>query len=244
MTSTLSVRPALAALCACAALLGAAAPCPAAAPAIEFASEACDLGSLLQGELPACDFRFTNRGGSDLRVLEVEPSCGCTSALLSAPVLPPGGTGTIRIVFDSSDFAGEVAKEVVVHTDDPGRPAVTLQVRALVEPEVDFEPRAVTFDEARGGATAQQTVMVTNRRAEPVRILGVEAQPPSCTCTLAGRDDLALPLTLEPWDRVALEVRFSPPGPLAMPVAGECALEIEGPRKRAFRLKILALPAP
>ena len=49
---------------------------------------------------------------------------------------------------------------------------------------------------------------------------------------------------LESWDRVAIDVLFAPPGPLAMPVAGECTFEVEGPRKRHFRLKLLALPAP
>lgn len=246
MAPALRLPPAPALVLACAALFGPAAPRPAAAaaPTIAFASEVCDLGSLLQGELPACDFRFTNCGSGDLRVLHVEPSCGCTSALLSAPVLPPGESGTIRVVFDSSDFAGEVVKEVEVRVNDPARPSVTLKLKALVEPEIDFEPRTVTFADVRTGTTADQTVMVTNRRAEPVRILSVQAQPSSCACALAGRDDLSLPLDLEPWDRVALEVRFSPPGPLTMPVAGECALEIEGPRKRDFILKILALPAP
>jgi len=52
-----------------------------------------------------------NGGGEDLRVLQVEPSCGCTTALLSAPVLRAGDRGTLRVVFDSADFAGEVVKD-------------------------------------------------------------------------------------------------------------------------------------
>jgi hypothetical protein len=235
---------ALALLCALAAA-AAAAPgrARAAGPSIGFAAETCDLGSVVQGEQPACDFSFVNRGSGDLHVLQVEPSCGCTTALVSAPVLRAGEGGSIHAVFDSGDFAGEVVKEIDVRSDDPARPLVTLRIRAQVEPEIDFEPRVVTFPDVQAGTAPSQVVMVTNRRAEPVRVLSLEARPPSCSCVLRGWTGPAEPLVLEPWDRVPLEVRFTSPRTLPMPLAGECSLEIAGPRKRNFVLKILALPA-
>jgi hypothetical protein len=55
--------------------------------------------------------------------------------------------------------------------------------------------------------------------------------------------DRSQPLVVESWDRVAIDIVFTSPGTLAMAIAGECALEIEGPRKRNFKLKLLALPA-
>jgi hypothetical protein len=225
----------------CAALPVCAAATP---PAITFESETCELGSVVQGEQPACVFTLANRGGDDLRILQVEPSCGCTSALLSAPLLHAGESGGIRVVFDSDNFAGEVVKEVEVRSNDPARRSVTLRVKALVEPEIDFEPRVVAFDDVRAGPPLGQVVMLTNRRAEPVRVLGLAAEPSSYRCLLPAWADRSQPLVLESWDRVAVEVRFTPPGTLAMPIAGECTLEVEGARKRHFRLKLLALPAP
>jgi hypothetical protein len=216
----------------------------AAPPAIAFESETCDLGSVVQGELPDCVFSFTNGGSDDLRVLQVEPSCGCTTALLSDPVLRAGARGAIRVVFDTDAFAGDVVKEVDVRSNDPARPSVTLKVKALVEPEMDFEPRVVAFDAVREGAVLKQVVMLTNRRAEPVRVLRLEAEPSSYRCLMPSWTERSHPLVLESWDRVAIDVLFTPPGRLAMAIAGECTLEVEGPRKRNFRLKLLALPAP
>jgi hypothetical protein len=213
-------------------------------PAIAFESETCDLGSLAQGEQPACLFGFTNAGDGELRIHQVEPTCGCTTALLSAPLVRAGDRGAIRVVFDSASFAGEVVKEVEVRTNDPARPSITLRVKALVEPEIDFEPREVAFDGVPAGSAAKHVVMLTNRRAEPVRILRLEGRPSSCRCLIPAWTDPSQPLTLESWDRVVMEVFFTSPQSLAMPIAGECALEIEGPRKRDFRLKILALPPP
>jgi hypothetical protein len=190
-----------------------------------------------------CEFSFVNRGPGTLHVLQVEPTCGCTTAHPGPSLLRAGERGVLRVVFDSESFAGEVAKEIAVRSNDPARPTVTLRILSLVEPEVEFEPAVVTFDAVRAGAELRQVVTVTNRRAEPVRVLRLDAQPASVRCALPGWTDPAAPLVLESWDRAVLEVRFSSPQHLVMPMAGECALEIEGPRKRHFRLKILAYPA-
>ena len=216
----------------------------AAFPAITFESEICDLGSVIQGEKPDCVFSFTNGGDGDLRILEVEPTCGCTTALLSAPLLRAGEHGGIRVVFDSDNFTGEVVKEVEVRSNDPARGSVTLQVKALVEPEIDFEPRVVSFDDVRAGAVLKQVAVLTNRRAEPVRVLSLEARPSSFRCLMPAWSDWSQPLVLESWDRAAIEIVFTSPGTLAMPIAGECVLEVDGPRKRHFNVKLLALPAP
>lgn len=212
-------------------------------PALTFKSETCDLGSVVQGEQPDCVFSFTNTGNDDLRILQVEPTCGCTTALNSSPLLSPGAQGGIRVVFDSENFTGEVVKEVEVRSNDPVRPSVTLRLKALVEPEIDFEPGLVTFDGVHQGARLKNVVMLTNRRAEPVRVLRLEAAPSSYSCLMPAWADRSQPLVLESWDRVAIEVVFTAPETLAMAIAGECALEIEGPRKRHFLLKLLALPA-
>ena len=212
-------------------------------PRHTFESETCDLGSVIQGEQPDCVFSFANGGNDDLRILEVEPTCGCTSALLSAPLLRAGEHGGIRVVFDSDNFAGDVVKEVEVRSNDPARRSVTLRVKALVEPEIDFEPRVVSFDDARAGAVLKQDAMLTNRRADPVRVLSLEAQPSSFRCLMPAWSDRSQPLVLESWDRAAIDIVFTSPGTLAMAIAGECVLEVEGPRKRRFTLKLLALPS-
>ncbi|HWR97869.1 MAG TPA: DUF1573 domain-containing protein [Candidatus Methanoperedens sp.] len=225
-------------------VLAGGAPSGAATPALVFESETCDVGSIVQGERPECVFSFSNAGAGELRILEVLPSCGCTTALPGTAGLGPGERGTIRVVFDSESFAGEVVKEVEVRSNDPARPLLTLHLRSLVEPEIEFEPPAVTFDAVRAGAPARQIVTLTNRRAEPVRVLTLAAEPSSYRCVAPAWSDPTRPLQLEPWDRAVLEVQFTPPPVLAMPIAGECTLEIEGPRKRHFRLKLLSLPGP
>jgi hypothetical protein len=215
---------------------------PPAAPAIRFDQAGCDFGTVVQGEQPSCVLAFSNDGGAELRVLDVEPTCGCTSALVTAPVVPPGKRGSVSIAFDSSNFAGDVVKEITVRSSDPARPAVVLTIRALVEPEIDFEPRQVSFDEVRPGDRRVEQVVLTNRSSGPVEIRSLEASPQTFACRVPAWADPARPLVVEPWDRLQIEVAMSAPPTVAMPIAGECAFTIHGPRKTRFTLKILALP--
>ena len=118
------------------------------------------------------------RGRTDLR-LHHRPALGAAAAR--------GGARGVRVVFDSGNFAGEVVKEVEVRSNDPARPSVTLRVKALVEPEIDFEPRVVTFDDVRAGAVLKQVAILTNRRADPVRVLGWRRSPrPTAACSPPG----------------------------------------------------------
>ena len=239
------LAPAFAALAAAVALTAAlGAPGSAQTASLRFENETCDLGSVVQGERPECVFPFENAGDGELRILEVLPSCGCTTAFPEPSLLRPRERGTLRVVFDSENFAGEIVKEIEVRSTDPTRPSLTLRLRSLVEPEIVFEPATVTFDAARAGTPARQLVTLTNRRAEPVRVLRLAAEPSSYRCVAPAWEDPSRPLQLESWDRAVIEVSVTPPQPLVMPLAGECALEIEGPRRRHFRLKLLSLPAP
>lgn len=240
-----SIRAALARGALFATLTLASAPAGArAAPSLVFDAETCDLGNVVQGEQPSCDFAYGNGGAAAVRILAVEPTCGCTTALLSSARLAPGERASLRVVFDSENFTGEIVKEIEVRSDDPERPRLTLRLRARVEPEIEFEPATLDIDRVRAGEVRRYEIAVTNRRPEAVRVLSLESEPSSYRCALPAWSDTAQPLVLESWDRVVLEVRFTAPPALTMAVPGACTLQIDGPRKRLFRFKLLALPAP
>ena len=98
---------------------------------------------------------------------------------------------------------------------------------------VEQRPGLVMVDIMLGGTPAGIDLAVRLRRRLGCGIVFITAWT-----------DPSRPLQLEEWDRAVIEVLLDPPQTLAMPIAGECSLEIEGPRKRHFRIKLLALPAP
>ena len=83
-------------------------------PVIVFDHDFANLGKMDMGEKAGVDFMFTNTGGSNLVILSVETSCGCTVPEWDKKPVPPGQKGKIRVVFDSAGAAGMQNKSIRV----------------------------------------------------------------------------------------------------------------------------------
>lgn len=90
-------------------------------PVMAFAHDFANLGKMDMGEKAGVDFTFTNTGGSDLLILSVETSCGCTVPEWDKKPVPPGQKGKIRVVFDSSGTAGMQNKSIRVISNAKNR---------------------------------------------------------------------------------------------------------------------------
>lgn len=84
-------------------------------PEISFEQTVYDFGKIAQGDKVTHTFRFTNTGNSDLVIMSVEGSCGCT-VMKGWPQHPvkPGGKGKIDVIFDSNGRKGVQHKTISV----------------------------------------------------------------------------------------------------------------------------------
>jgi len=87
------------------------------AAAIRFEKTEHDLGRILQGETVGYNFKFTNEGESALLILEAQAGCGCTVPRFSKMPIPPGESGEIEVIFDSSGRMGQQTKFVTIITN-------------------------------------------------------------------------------------------------------------------------------
>ena len=129
-------------------------------PRMQVDAPVFDFGQVEQGEQVTHDFRFTNQGNRDLRVQSVKTSCGCTAAVIAADTIPPGTEGTIQATFDTKRFAGQKAKDIRVHTNDPLSPVTTLTLRGEITVEVQVEPAQLYLGRLRRGSPVTRTVTV------------------------------------------------------------------------------------
>jgi len=98
---------------------------------ISFATEEHDFGKVIQGEKVTYAFTFENTGTGDLIVSDVSTSCGCTTPGFTTDPVKPGGSGVIKVTFDSSDRRGFQNKTVTVVSNTQPNTKV-LQIRAMV----------------------------------------------------------------------------------------------------------------
>ena len=148
---------------------------------LAFESEAHDFGRLAEAEPATWTFRFTNAGDAPLRLTRVDAACGCTTPSWTDTPVPPGGAGTVEVVFDPEGRAGPFQKTVFVAAE--GAEPVTLRIAGTVVPsfvEGGVAMGALTFDRDRAdavaeGDAAQASFRFANTGARPVRVERVDA---------------------------------------------------------------------
>ena len=96
---------------------------------ISFEKSEHDLGTVMQGEKVGYNFAFTNTGEGSLMILDASASCGCTVPHFNKEPVPPGGIGTVEVVFDSTGRTGKQSKTVTLKTNGKLR-VVQLTIRA------------------------------------------------------------------------------------------------------------------
>jgi len=79
-------------------------------------------------------YYIKNTGTEPLEIRNVTTSCGCTRALLSSSVIPPGTRAELTAIFDPDyhDTAGPVKRVIWLETNDPDQPVVEVSFIANV----------------------------------------------------------------------------------------------------------------
>ncbi len=103
---------------------------------IDLAQSQTDLGVVTNGEIPTIEIPVRNLGNGDLVIEAVTTSCGCTSASITPEIIPPDGTGTLAIRYDSGahgpDEVGPVMRQIFIASNDPDNPEIEFRLLAEV----------------------------------------------------------------------------------------------------------------
>lgn len=86
-------------------------------PAITFAESEFNFGDINQGEIVEHIFKFTNSGDAPLIIENASASCGCTVPEWPKDPIQPGGTGEIKVQFDSKGKVGQQNKQVTIRAN-------------------------------------------------------------------------------------------------------------------------------
>lgn len=100
-------------------------------PKLDFEETLYEFGQIKQQEGLTHRFAFKNSGNTDLVIMSLKSSCGCTAATASTGPYHPGESGFIDVTYDSRAKIGFVYKEVNVYSNDPNSPA-NLSIQGVV----------------------------------------------------------------------------------------------------------------
>jgi hypothetical protein len=107
-------------------------------PLPEFAFETIkhDFGTIKEGDPAEFTYNFKNTGAAPLVISAVRPSCGCTVPEHSKDPIPVGGTGFVKVKFDTNGKSNVQNKTVTVVANTFPKETL-LSFTALVVPKSD-----------------------------------------------------------------------------------------------------------
>lgn len=109
-------------------------------PKISIVPQAFDFGQVKYGDVVQATFKLKNDGGSDLEIVRVSTSCGCTKAEVNKNTVAPAEEITLIVFFDPAVHEddtdlGEVTRIIYVKSNDPTTPEAEVKIMANVYKE-------------------------------------------------------------------------------------------------------------
>ena len=105
----------------------------------------CDFETFSAEQRAERTVRLRNDGRKELKIISVQASCGCTTAQLASPQIPPGRDTTLKIEVDGRGRSGEINESVTIESNDPTRPLARIRVVGTVDPGYTINPRVADF---------------------------------------------------------------------------------------------------
>lgn len=104
-------------------------------PNIEVPGNVYDFGRVGARTILERRFVIRNTGDAPLTISRAYTTCGCTTAHLTAKVIPPGKAAEVTLTFDAGfhDTRGKlVQRGLIIENNDPRHPKAEIWVRAAV----------------------------------------------------------------------------------------------------------------
>jgi hypothetical protein len=179
-----------------------------------------DFGTVPKGTKLDWAFTIRNSGDTDLQILSVQPTCGCTVAEYDK-VIKPGQTGRIVAHVDTAAFAGPISKAVNIQTNDANTPNAQVTINAIVKPYVEAHPAGFARFSLLQGDVQTQTIILYSEEEAPFEIKAIEVPGDYVKVThrkIENPDDLVM-AGRPGQNQYALDITFGGPtanvGPLA-----------------------------
>ena len=104
-------------------------------PKIQIPEKNFNFGMIGPQDVVEQEFIIRNVGDAPLTISRAYTTCGCTTAEISASVIPPGKVATIKLIFDAGfhDTAGQtVRRGLIIENNDPQQSKAEIWVQAAV----------------------------------------------------------------------------------------------------------------
>lgn len=128
----------------------------------------------LTDEKATTEFGFTNTGPRTITILEMNPSCGCTTSELAQRTYSPGERGTVKVTTSLGNHVGTLAKSVdIVVGEGTTKTTTRLTATIKIPVPIKMDTESVSWD--KGAPAVARTVRLLMLGDAPIHIIELKS---------------------------------------------------------------------
>jgi hypothetical protein len=156
-----------------------------AQPKLSIDNMTIDLGTLYNGASKTGTITLKNIGDQPLKILRVQPSCGCTTVRQPKSELQPNESDVVEVSFNAALYHGPIEKYLNIETNDPLSQYVAIKLIAEVKEELSpvSGSYSVWLGSTLVGQKSEQRLAFVNRTERVITIRKVTTTAQNLTAT-------------------------------------------------------------
>lgn len=140
-------------------------------------------------------FTYKNNCAETIEIESARASCGCTAAVLSEKVIPPGGEAQIQVKFTPPrGTRGKVTKTVSMYLKGDQKPHSIIRFSASIKTDLDIQPQYVQLLGGEVGKFVEGKVTLKNVSEKEITVDGISINMTSYADTTGDGRTVAMPL--------------------------------------------------
>ncbi len=146
-----------------------------AAPGVKIPGDTFDFGQVVQNATTTHTFWIKSTGTETLKIVAVEPGCGCTQIPLSDSVVAPGDSLRLDIIFSTKSFVGHVNKRPLIVTNaNPTNASMSIFADIMTQPEgglpITMRPAKLDVSQFTSAPRRRATFELVNKSPDTLKL--------------------------------------------------------------------------
>lgn len=128
--------------------------------------------------------KIYNPGTDTLRILEVKPSCGCTTAPIDKNNIAPGDSAELAVTLHPGSMPAPIDKTIAIRSNSSENSTYVVHLRANLRTTLATESKFLAFNLVQVGKETEAVVSIQNSGSEDVTITDFKTDPPDMNLSI------------------------------------------------------------
>ncbi len=164
------------------------------------------LGVGVAGKVFVDTLVLKNTGSGQLRIIQIDKTCGCTTVFADTNVIPAGQSIRVAVTISPPDAPGEISKTIVILTNDLSNPSQVVEFLFRLKRSLGFvPPHVIAFAGCRLKSACDTSIQITNETDSTFVLTRADIQMPGLRSLMHDS------LVLAPHDTIEYRIEFNAP---------------------------------